>query len=185
MNETANTNQAIVESVCNENEFLLQFQIKFDTNPNDVGIVLNTKSIKNDTKPSSSSSSSLWNFVPGYSFNSTEQVGTTNTLSICLKLTSSYTLNITDLGCDGLVSSTTSSGTGTDNDGNWQIQSDGIPLIQYNGQCSDPTNSTTNTSSSNMRPVINECGLYSTCLYKISNQTFVGRCTTMSCSKKK
>lgn len=151
---------------CNPQQALLTLKILFDSRPADFGIVVK--------ESGDVDGSDIWNIKPASVFqSSTALSGRTNIFSICVQRIATYALEISDKNCDGLSSTT----SGDAVFGKWEVEFDGIPIIQYNGNCTGRQNDEGEFGFS----LINECGLYGSCSYTLSGSGIFGSCNTLNC----
>lgn len=144
---------------CNEGQVLLQFEIRFDSKPAEVGFSLQDSGLFGGA--------SLWAF-DALSFRSFTQFLRKNVFSICLSQDPTYEFEITDALANGLVSSF---GSSTLVFGEWSLTYNSSVVAQYYGDCG--------TVRSGDNTTIHACGYYCRCNFSITaaNAT-VGGCET-------
>jgi hypothetical protein len=141
--------------LCASGDSLLQFEIFFDSEPSDVGILL---------RDSGTLGAGIW-VLESSSFRSFTQFQRKNVFSICLSSSNSYVFEVSDATGDGLVSVV---GGASSVYGYWRLSFGSRIVAEYNGSC----NASTSTAS------IVECGAYCICSFTVSISSSTGRCDT-------
>lgn len=158
--ESPSTNSPVVPAPipppltrCRFSDVPLEFEFTFDSNPADVGILLQTQG---------SVAAAIWSFPAG-SFRSFVQLQRANTFSICLSPTQNYVFQILSQNGAGMVSTF----AGEPVYGYWDLMYNNSAVASYNGDCS-VKNAT-------------DCGAYCACSYTIfgnGSTPATGQCTT-------
>jgi hypothetical protein len=144
---------------CSAGDSLLQFEIVFDSEPSDVGILL---------RDSGTLGAGIW-VLESSSFRSFTQFQRKNFFSICLSNSNSYVFEVTDTTGDGLVSVV---GGASNVYGYWKLSFGSKVVAEYNGSC----------NASTSMALIVECGKYCLCSFTVSATSSTGGCDTQCSS---
>jgi hypothetical protein len=156
--------QSIRRDICEGSQLLLEFEIKFDSQPAEVGIALR------DSGPFGGAS--LWAF-DAFSFRSFTQFLRTNVFSICLPPEPTYEFEITDAFGNGLASTF---GTSTLVYGQWTLSYNSSIVASYEGNCNA-------TREGDAVAKFSPCGSYCRCSYRFSSNESTGNCST-NCTRR-
>jgi hypothetical protein len=143
----------VIENItgpCPFEDVQLEFKIRFDNKPGDVGAFLR------DTGPIRAT---LWNFGAG-AFFSFSQFQRENTFSICVSPSLPYEFEMVDTAGDGLVGQFVD----TVIYGDWQLMYNGEMVAKYNGDCNAAN--------------LTHCGAYCSCSYSLRADGSDGGCQT-------
>jgi hypothetical protein len=159
---------SIRRDICEGDQLLLEFEIKFDSQPAEVGIALR------DSGPFGGAS--LWAF-DAFSFRSFTQFLRTNVFSICLPPEPTYEFEVTDAFGNGLVSTF---GTSTLVYGQWTLYYNSSIIASYEGNCNATRGGNADTGSA---AKFSQCGSYCKCSYRFSSIESTGNCST-NCTRR-